>query len=154
MREMRADAATELGDRADARRENASLVNETRAYAWYAAQPKREGVRMAQQVSVLLLCDLHGGDVEAVETVSFGVGNSSYEIDVCAADAKELRSKLEPFIEHARRRTGGSARRPGRRAADRAHTAEIRSWAKEQGHQISERGRIPASVVAEYEQSH
>ena len=109
---------------------------------------------MAQQVSVLLLCDLHGGDVEAVETVSFGVGNSLYEIDVCAADAKELRSKLEPFIEHARRRTGGSARRPGRRAADRAHTAEIRSWAKEQGYQISERGRIPASVVTEYEQSH
>jgi nucleoid-associated protein Lsr2 len=109
---------------------------------------------MAQQVSVLLLCDLHGGDVEAVETVSFGVGNTAYEIDVCAADAKELRSKLEPFIEHARRRSGGQQRRPGRRAADRAHTAEIRAWAKEQGHQISERGRIPASVVAEYEQSH
>jgi Lsr2 len=109
---------------------------------------------MAQQVSVMLLCDLHGADVEAVETISFGVGNSSYEIDVCAADAKELRSKLTPFIEHARRKTGSGARRPGRRAADRAHTAEIRSWAKEQGHQISERGRIPASVVAEYEQSH
>lgn len=109
---------------------------------------------MAQQVSVMLLCDLHDGDVEAVETVSFGLGNSAYEIDVCAADAKELRSKLGPFIEHARRKTGGSGRRPGRRAVDRAHTAKIRAWAKEQGRQISERGRIPASVVAEYEQSH
>ncbi len=109
---------------------------------------------MAQQVSVLLLCDLHGGDVEAVETVSFGVGSASYEIDVCAADAKELRSKLAPFIEHARRKSGGRERKPGRRAADRAHTAEIRAWAKEQGHQISERGRIPASVVTEYERSH
>lgn len=143
-----------IGDRADAPGENASLVNETKQSAWYAAQPKREGVKMAQQVSVMLLCDLHGGDVEAVETVSFGLGNSAYEIDVCAADAKELRSKLEPFIEHARRRTGSTARKPGRRAADRAHTAEIRSWAKEQGYQISERGRIPASVVTEYEQSH
>jgi hypothetical protein len=144
----------ELGDRADAGGESVSLVNETKRLAWYAAQPKREGVKMAQQVSVLLLCDLHGGDVEAVETISFGVGNSAYEIDVCAADAKELRSKLTPFIEHARRKTGGAARRPGRRAADRAHTAEIRSWAKEQGYQISERGRIPASVAAEYEQAH
>jgi Lsr2 len=110
---------------------------------------------MAQQVSVLLLCDLHeNGDVDAVETVSFGVGNSAYEIDVCAAHAKELRSKLDPFVDHARRVAASRERRPGRRAADRARTAEIRAWAKAQGRQISERGRIPASVVAEYEQSH
>lgn len=110
---------------------------------------------MAQQVSVLLLCDLHGnGDVEAQETISFGLDNASFELDVCQAHGKELRSKFGPFVEHARRQTGGQSRKRVRHAADRAHTAEVRAWAKEQGYQISERGRIPASVVAEYEQSH
>lgn len=52
---------------------------------------------MAQQVSVLLLCDLHGnGNVEAEETISFGVSNASYEIDVCGAHGREFRSKLAP----------------------------------------------------------
>ncbi len=111
---------------------------------------------MAQKVSVLLLCDLHGnGDVEAVETVRFGVGNTAYEIDVCATHAEELRNRVQPFVEHARRGSAVAApRRRVRRAADRQHTAEIRAWAKEHGHQISERGRIPAAVVAEYEQTH
>ena len=110
---------------------------------------------MAQQVSVLLLCDLHTkGDVDAVETLSFTVGNNAYEIDVCAAHADELRGKLQPYVDHARRPSGGPQRRRGRRSADRAHTAEIRAWAKKQGYEISERGRIPAAVVTEYESSH
>jgi hypothetical protein len=110
---------------------------------------------MAQQVSVLLLCDLHGShEVEASETPSFAVGNTSYEIDVCATHAGELRSKLRPFIEHARRPAEAGRSRRGRRAADRVHTAEIRAWAKQEGHQISERGRIPAAVVKEYQQAH
>jgi nucleoid-associated protein Lsr2 len=110
---------------------------------------------MAQKVSVLLLCDLHGnGDVEAVETLSFGVGSSAYEIDVCAAHAEEIRGKIQPFADHARRASGASQRRRVRRAADRARTAEVRAWAKEHGYEISDRGRIPASVVAEFESSH
>jgi hypothetical protein len=112
-------------------------------------------MKMAQKVSVLLLCDLHdNGDTEAAETVSFSVGNTAYEIDVCTAHAKELREKLQPYVEHGRRARGTAAQSRTRRAVDRAHTAEVRAWAKEHGYQISERGRIPASVVAEYEQSH
>jgi len=110
---------------------------------------------MAQKVSVLLLCDLHdSGDVEAEETLSFAVGNTSYEIDVCAKHAQKIRSKLQPFVGHARRASATRPRGRARRAEDRAHPAEIRAWAKEHGYQISERGRIPASVVTEYEQSH
>lgn len=110
---------------------------------------------MAQKVSVLLLCDLDDkGDVEAEETLSFAVGTASYEIDVCGKHAQEIRSRLQLYVEHGRRASTARPRGGGRRAADRAHTAEIRAWAKEQGRQISERGRIPAGVVAEYEQSH
>ena len=107
---------------------------------------------MAQQVSVMLLCDLHGGDVEAVETVSFGLGNSAYEIDVCAADAKELRSKLGPFMSMP----GARLAAPGGGPACGGPGAHRRDpgLGRGAGRQISERGRIPASVVAEYEQSH
>jgi nucleoid-associated protein Lsr2 len=112
-------------------------------------------MKMAQKVSVLLLCDLHdNSDTEAAETVSFSMGNTAYEIDVCTAHAKKLREKLQPYIEHGRRVRATTAPSRTRRSADRAHTAEVRAWAKEHGHQISERGRIPASVVAGYEQSH
>lgn len=101
---------------------------------------QRGGSRVAQQVSILLLCDLHGNsNVEAEETISFGVSNASYEIDVCQAHGRELQSKFAPFVEHARRQTGGQPGKRGRRAADRAHTAEVRAWAKEHGHKISER---------------
>ncbi len=110
---------------------------------------------MAQKVSVLLLCDLHAdGVTEAVETLSFAIGGTSYEIDVCAAHAQEFRDTLQPFTEHARRTRAGSQRHRSRSISDRARTAEIRAWAKERGHQISERGRIPAAVVTEYEQNH
>ena len=112
---------------------------------------------MAQKVSVLLLCDMHDdGVTEAQETLSFAVDGGAYEIDVCADHAAELRGKLAPFTEHARRIRGAvpAPRGPRRTTLDRARTAEIRAWAKERGHELSERGRIPASVVAEYEQNH
>lgn len=110
---------------------------------------------MAQKVSVLLLCDLHAdGDAEAQETISFAIGGTSYEIDVCAAHAQEIRDTLQPYVEHARRARGTGQRHRSRSISDRAHTAEIRAWAKQHGHQISERGRIPAAVVTEYEQNH
>lgn len=112
---------------------------------------------MAQKVSVVLLCDMHGdGMTEAQETVSFAVDGGAYEIDVCASHAGELRDKLAPFTEHARRARGAGPAPRGRRRTtlDRARTAQIRVWAKERGHELSERGRIPASVVAEYEQDH
>jgi nucleoid-associated protein Lsr2 len=110
---------------------------------------------MAQKVSVLLLCDLHAnGDVEAVETLRFGLGSATYEVDVCTMHAGELRGKIQPYADHARRANGTRPRRRSRGAADRAHTAEVRAWAKEHGHQLSDRGRIPATVAAEYDQTH
>jgi hypothetical protein len=59
---------------------------------------------MAQKVEVLLLCDLETGETGAQETVAFALGNTSYEIDVCAKHAEQLRAGLEPFVAHARKR--------------------------------------------------
>ena len=81
----------------------------------------------------------------------FGIGGAEYEIDLSAKNATAFRRQLSPFIEHARKAGRGQRRRPGRTASSREHSGGIRSWAKDQGIAVSERGRIPASVVEQYE---
>ena len=104
---------------------------------------------MAQRVTVALEDDLDGG--RADETVRFGFGGSDYEIDLSKKNANTFRKQLAPFIEHARRSGRGPARRPVRSAASRQRSGDIRAWAKDHGIAVSERGRIPASVVEQYQ---
>lgn len=104
---------------------------------------------MAQKVTVALEDDLDGGPAD--ETVRFGLGGTEYEIDLSKKNAAAFRKELAPFIEHARRAGRGSSRRPARTASSRQRSGDIRAWAKQQGITVSERGRIPASVVQQYE---
>ena len=104
---------------------------------------------MAQRVTVALEDDLSGGP--AAQTVRFGFGGVDYEIDLSKKNAAAFRRQIAPFIEHARKAGRAQSRRPGRTAASRQHSSDIRAWAKDRGLAISERGRIPASVVEEYQ---
>jgi Lsr2 len=104
---------------------------------------------MAQKVTVALEDDLDGGPAD--ETVRFAIGGVAYEIDLRASNAAAFRRQLAPYIAHARKAGRGSRRGPGRTASSRERSADIRAWAKDQGIAVSERGRIPASVVAQYE---
>jgi hypothetical protein len=115
---------------------------------------------MVSKTVITVVCDLphDDGEVEGTETVSFAFDSTPYEIDLCAMHAKDLREKFGHYVEHARRVAGGAAtsrRRTGRRGGPgRQQSAEIRAWAKQHGRQVSERGRIPAAIIAEYEASH
>ena len=113
---------------------------------------------MAQKVQITLLCDLDDGNVEAAETLHFSLGNAGYEVDVCGKHAQQIRDSLESFAAHARTSSGPAAgssrRRRERAAAGRDQTAGIRTWAKERGIQVNDRGRIPVSVLKEYEAAH
>ena len=113
---------------------------------------------MAQKVQVLLVCDLHEGDVEGTETIGFGLDGSSYEIDVCDDHGAALRDAFAPYVGAARRagRTPQRAAAPRRARAGKTgdRTAEIREWARSNGHQVSERGRLSATLVAAYEAAH
>lgn len=111
---------------------------------------------MVQKTVVTVVCDLpHDGEIEGNETVSFSVDGSAYEIDVCSAHAKELHDIFSTYIEHARRVSGGRARaRRARTGPGRERSSEIRQWARERGEKVSERGRIPASIIQEYEATH
>jgi nucleoid-associated protein Lsr2 len=104
---------------------------------------------LAQRITVALEDDLDGGPAD--ETVHFAIGGTGYEIDLSAKNATAFRAQLAPFIEHARRVGRGPQRRPGRAASSRERSAEIRAWAKGQGIEVSDRGRIPASVAEQYE---
>ena len=104
---------------------------------------------MAQTIQVLLIDDLDGG--EAAGTVRFGLDGTEYEIDLSAAHSDELRKALEKYLAHARR-TGGTARSAarGRRGGAAVDTAKVREWAKGQGIEVKDRGRVPAGVVERY----
>jgi len=104
---------------------------------------------MAQRVTVALEDDLDGGPAD--ETVRFGFGGAEYEIDLSKKIAAVFRKKITPFLEHSRKARRGSARGAGRTAASRQRSGDIRAWAKGQGITVSERGRIPASVVEQYQ---
>ena len=104
---------------------------------------------MAQKVTVALEDDLDGGPAD--ETVWFRFGGTDYEIDLSAKNARAFRKKLTPFVEHARRAGRGPARRAARTSAGRQRSGEVRAWAKDHGLAVSERGRIPASVIEQYQ---
>jgi hypothetical protein len=111
---------------------------------------------VAQHVNVTLVDDLDGS--EASGTVSFALDGKTYEIDLSGGNATKLRDTLAPFAAAARR-GGGSGRRSAapraavtpRPAYDRERTAAIRDWARENGHKVSDRGRIPTAVIEAYD---
>lgn len=111
---------------------------------------------MAQKVTVLLVDDLDGGTAD--ETVSFSLDGVSYEIDLSAKNAGTFRDAMAQYVGQARRVGGragsgrGSSR--GRRRGGDNRTAEIREWARANGHKVNERGRIPGTVVEAYDKAH
>jgi hypothetical protein len=106
---------------------------------------------MAQKVHIVLEDDLDGS--EATETVSFALDGSSYEIDLNADNAGKLRDALALYIGHGRKVTGGAGRRGRRSAANAGGTSakEVREWARANGHDVPDRGRIPAEVRSAYD---
>jgi len=104
---------------------------------------------MAQKVTVVLEDDLTGGPAD--QTVRFAVEGTGYEIDLSAKNAAVFRNLLAPYVEHARKAGQAPSRRAGRTAASRQRSGDIRAWAQQHGLTVSERGRIPASVMEQYE---
>ncbi|MFD9789735.1 Lsr2 family protein [Streptomyces sp. NPDC059070] len=110
---------------------------------------------MAQKVQVLLVDDLDGG--EADETVTFALDGKTYEIDLTTANADKLRGLLDPYTKSGRRTGGRAAGGRGKARAVAASgnqdTAQIRKWAKEQGYNVNDRGRVPADIREAYEKA-
>jgi hypothetical protein len=106
---------------------------------------------MARRLTVALEDDSDGGP--AVETVRFEFGGAECEIDLSSKNASVFRQQLAPFIEHARATRRGRPRPSARTAARGQLSGDIRAWAKAHGIAVSERGRIPVSVVEQYQKA-
>lgn len=110
---------------------------------------------MAQRVTVEMVDDLDGTTSDSVSTVTFAVDGVSYEIDLNEDNAERLRNNLAEFVTVAHRVGGRATRGTTRRAAASTQTREqnqaVRDWARTNGWPMSDRGRIPADVVAAYQ---
>jgi hypothetical protein len=104
---------------------------------------------VAQRIQTLFIDDIDGG--EAAGTVRFALDGVDYEIDLSTEHAGEMHTALGMYIGHARKAAGTPRRAPrGRRAASAVDTTVVRHWAREQGYDIKDRGRVPADLVAKY----
>ena len=116
-------------------------------------------VSAARKVQVILSDDLDE-NLSADETVSFSLDGTSYEIDLADKNAKEMRDAFSRYVSAARkvgrgnRASGGGRSRATGGRMDREQAGAIRDWARKNGHAVSDRGRIPASVVEAYEAAH
>ena len=112
----------------------------------------------AQQVRANQVDDAAGPAV--AETVTFSLDGRHYRLDLSRENAARLREALAPFVAVARLsrqggreprgRSGSDGAQPSRSSSDRNRNAAIREWARQHGHELSQRGRIPASVLAMY----
>lgn len=115
---------------------------------------------MAQRTEIILIDDIDGD--EATETIEFGLDGVTYEIDLSEKNADRLRAAFEEWVENGRR-TGGKKKKGGVASVSssgassssssdrRAHLAGLRAWAKDNGYQVSARGRVPADIEAKYQ---
>ncbi|MFD5226671.1 Lsr2 family protein [Microbacterium sp. NPDC058342] len=113
---------------------------------------------MARRIVHQLVDDIDGAllEVGEGETVHFSLNGTAYEIDLTNAHAEELRAALAPYIEAGRRASASTAKStaPRRRGSRDSEVGAIREWAKKNGHQVSERGRISAEVMEAYRAAH
>jgi hypothetical protein len=109
---------------------------------------------MAQKVQVVLEDDLDGGSAD--ETVVFGLDGTTYEIDLNKKNAAKLRDALAQWVAAGRRTSGsrGGARRGRGRPSRASQAGDVRTWARANGYQVSERGRIAAEIQAAYNAAH
>jgi hypothetical protein len=112
---------------------------------------------MAQKHIVQLIDDLDGG--VATETVSFSIDGAGYEIDLSDKNAAKLRDTLANYVANARRtsrggRAAGASSRRGASRSDREQTQAIREWARQNGHKVGEKGRIPAQILEAFHAKH
>jgi hypothetical protein len=106
---------------------------------------------VAQRTQVLYVDDIDGSAAEG--TVRFGLGGVNYEIDLNKKHADQLAKAVGPFVEAARKVP--SSRRPAGGARPARHDQpDVRAWARAQGLKVSDRGRIPADVLARFEAAH
>ena len=109
---------------------------------------------MAQKIQTMFIDDIDGGAAEG--TVRFALDGTDYEIDLSGEHSDELHTALRKYVDHARKvgaRARRTARGGSRRGSGAIDTARVREWAKAEGYDIKDRGRVPGELVAKYQEA-
>ena len=112
---------------------------------------RKRSIGGSEEVQTLFIDDLDGSAADG--TVRFGLDGAKYEIDLNAEHAQALRDALARYVGAAREAGSGTPRpaRRGRRAqADGVDSTEVREWAKAQGIEVKDRGRVPAELMVKF----
>ncbi|KOG57501.1 hypothetical protein ADK75_03925 [Streptomyces virginiae] len=111
---------------------------------------------MVQRVVTLFIDDLTGEESREVATHTITLDGVLYEIDLAPDGYDQLYAALEPFFKAGRKVGRQKASLRAKKAvSDSDSSAELmRSWAREQGIEVSARGRVPASVKDAYAKAH
>lgn len=104
---------------------------------------------MARTTHVVVTDDLDGS--EGAETVTFGLQGVSYSIDLAGENLQKLEDALAPFIQAASKGSPSRRRGKGSRGGSRSDSAAIREWARANGHDVPDRGRVPSAIREAYE---
>lgn len=109
---------------------------------------------MAKKVLVHMTDDLDpSGNTEAHRTLEFSFDGTEYEIDLHDDNVKRFKEMLAPYVEAAKAKPAPRKHKP-RSTQARTHSQEVRRWAREHGHQVSDKGRISAEAVSAYAAAH
>lgn len=114
---------------------------------------------MAKKITEVLIDDLDGTELRAEdgETVRFALDGVNYEIDLSRKNAREMRDALHTYIAKGRRAAATAAatrRAAGTGSNDPRELSAARAWLRDKGHTVSDRGRIPATLLAEFRAAH
>jgi hypothetical protein len=108
------------------------------------------------KTTITQITDDIDGSKDATE-IAFSFNGVDYTIDLSKKNAAAMEKALKPYIDAATktsRRASSTGGRNGRTRSKRNDLADIRAWARSQGIEVSERGRIPASVIEQYDAAH
>lgn len=107
--------------------------------------------------------DLTGKPIEdeEAEHITLSVNGDDYELDLAQGSAKKFWDAVNPFIEKAAkveprpttvtRRSSGSA---AKKKTDPDLLAAMRTWLRENGHEVADKGRIAQSLQDIYNEAH
>ena len=116
------------------------------------------GEDVARKIVYQLVDDLDGTELAQGEgeTISFAIDGNNYEIDLSRDHARLFRAATEKYVNAARvagkaSKATGRSRGAGAASGPKRDLAAVRSWAAANGHQVSERGRVPNAVLEAYD---
>ena len=102
---------------------------------------------MARKIITTITDDIDG--TPGARSVTFGLQGAAYSIDLGAKNLDKLTKALAPFIASASRQRGATT---PPRSADRGYDlVQLREWAGKSKIALPKRGRIPASIVTQYQ---